>query len=174
MQKTRNSEKGFTLVEVLTTVFIIAIISSIVLINYRQSNRQFALQRTATKLAQDIRKAQQMAMSATTCLPCGGIVPSGGYGIYFNSATNGKYFLYADSDGNLKYTSSAETLETINLESGISITSSTRSINFKPPDPSVNICVGINCSLNDADLILFNGSITRTVKFNRAGLIQVE
>ena len=76
-----KKDKGFTLIELMIVTLIVALITAIVLINYRVGNRQLALNRSANKLAQDIRRAQEMAMSATACEPCGGIVPPG-FGIF--------------------------------------------------------------------------------------------
>lgn len=185
MPKAKNIEKGFTLVEVLITIFIIALLSGIIFANYPQGNRQFLLQRTATKLAQDIRRVQQMAMSAATCSSicplslcggaCGATVPPGGYGIYFNSLSTGSYLLYADNNNDKKYTSGSDTnLETINFENGINIINLTSdlSINFQPPDPIVDIVGSINPQ--EADISLGLGTIIRTVKCNKGGLIWVE
>ena len=76
-----KKESGFTLTELLVVASIIILFSAIVLANYQTGNKQFALQRSAHKLAQDIRRAQEMAMSAKECEPCGNVVPPG-YGIY--------------------------------------------------------------------------------------------
>lgn len=117
-------KKGITLIEVLASLFIIALVSTLAFVINRQTNRQFNLLRSANKLAQDIRIAQQMAMSVQECpqtngctdpypyppgppcVPgqpscdnnCGGCsgVSSGGYGILFIEDLS-TYWLYANT-----------------------------------------------------------------------------
>jgi len=175
-------ERGFTLIEVLTSIFIITILSGIIFANYRQSNRQFALLRSANKLAQDIRRAQQMAMSTKECpqkceggnpCPCAGQIPPG-YGIYLNAGgTN--YLLYADRDDSEDHSGGDTDIETIPLESGVSIQSTSPaslSINFKPPDPTTKI----NGGLADEGVITLalQSGLSKTIRVNKAGLIWVQ
>ena len=156
----KKNSKGVTLIELLVVFFIILLLSAIVLLNYDEMSSKFALERSAYKLAQAIRKAEEMAMSAKEC-PCGTsgelIVPPGGYGIYFDLETSDKgYRLYADTQppnkGNEFYTPSDDNgLEDISLEGGViikqikikggmfTIDSKKAGINFKPPSPTVKI-----------------------------------
>jgi prepilin-type N-terminal cleavage/methylation domain-containing protein len=172
--------RGFSLIEVLVSLFIIILMSGIIFANYRAGGKQFALQRSANKLAQDIRRAQEMAMSASECptgTACAGQVPPG-YGIYVNTGDT-NYLLYADTNpagGDEDY--GGDTLiETISLEQGVYIhlaNPASFSINFKPPDPNVNIAGG---AVNEGTITLAiqtDTSKTRIVKVNKAGLIEVE
>ena len=188
-----NKENGFTLAEVLTVAFIIAIISLIAFTSYRQSGFQLALNRSASKLAQDLRMAEQMAMGASVCptgSPCAGQI-SPGYGINLNLG-NTNYGLYSDKNNDQDYDPSGDDqIETLNLEKRIIIEKIYKfpiggsseeeaaefSINFKPPDPEVKLsCNGAD--LNDYVRIVLalesNPTITKTVRVNRFGLIEVE
>ncbi|MEK7519423.1 MAG: type II secretion system protein, partial [Patescibacteria group bacterium] len=82
------SRAGFSLIEFMVVVAIIAIITLIVLINYPDAADQFALERSTHKLAQDIRRAAEMGTSSRE-LP-GEMLPApsfvGSYGVYFNIA----------------------------------------------------------------------------------------
>ena len=51
-----RKDKGFTLVELMVVMAIVAIITSAVLLNYRVGNERLALYRSANKLVQDIRR----------------------------------------------------------------------------------------------------------------------
>jgi len=174
--------KGFTIVELLVVIFIISLISSIYLVNYRKGQKDMALLRAANKLAQDIRNTQNLAISAKECQPCGGKVPFG-YGLYLEQSTN-SYFIYADTypgspaTGNGKYDSGNDVkIETFNLETGIyikQISLSPLSVNFSPPDPKITI--GGESNLTDATIILALTSDslkTKTVYINKAGLVDV-
>lgn len=131
--------KAFTLVELLVVVGIIILLSAIVLPNYRVGERQFALQRSVTKLSQDLRRVQEMAMAASEFQ---GGVPKGGYGAYFNINESDHYILFADLDGDYIY-DEGELFEDIKIEKGIKISyispSPAFQITFTPPDPTVTI-----------------------------------
>jgi len=162
-------QKAFTLIELLVVTGIIILLSALVLPNYRTGESQLALQRSANKLAQDIRRAQGMAMSAKEFE---GVVPPGGYGINFQTNLT-SYILFADLNNN-KIFDSGEAIETLSLERGVKISNlspaSPLTISFTPPDPTVNI----NPSNSLAIITLSNNGQTKIIKVNKAGLIYVE
>lgn len=184
-----ESGAGFTLIEFLVTASIVIVLSTAVLFNFRTGEKQLALQRSANKVAQDIRRAQEMAMSARECPSSlcggGGGVPEG-YGIFFEISLNNEYLLYADkSPGNGFYDAADTDIETIFLEKGIIIQDINTppkkvSINFGPPDPVTKIKYpygGSGTEVNDAIITLAietNLNQTKTVRVSRAGLIYVE
>jgi type II secretory pathway pseudopilin PulG len=165
--------QGFTLVELLVSIFIIILISGIIFANYRVGGQQFALQRSANKLAQDIRRAQAMAMGAAEYAGC----PAGykyGYGIYLTTSTNNKYILFADCDNGKDYDSPGEAVgDPIPLEAGVKIKtlspSSPLTITFTPPDPTITISPSA-----PATITLGNDSQTKTITVNSAGLIEIQ
>lgn len=143
---------SFALIEVLVVVSIIIILSVIVLTNYEFGGYQFAVQRSAHKVSQDLRRAEEMAMSAKSF---NGVVPPGGYGIHFTHGTS-TYILFADLNGNGYYYTEAggyetnEMVEIINTEESVEIgqvcqvpyppcnCGSRLAITFIPPDPIIN------------------------------------
>lgn len=171
-----SKSKGFTLTELLVVIFIVISLSSRVLVYYRGGERQFSLQRSVSKLAQDIRKAQQMAMAQKACLECGGGVPTG-YGVYLKEGDN-FYLLYADNNGDEKYSGGDTQIEIYYFEKGIyikSINPSPLSINFRPPDPKVRIGNGTEVN----EILITLGHLNdqakiNKVRINKAGLIAVE
>jgi len=80
--KIKNSQKGITLIEVVVVVFLISLSSSILISDFPKIQKQYMLSRTAYKLAQDLRKAEDLALSGYS--PSGvswsTIVTSGTYG----------------------------------------------------------------------------------------------
>jgi len=202
-QATNCANRGFTLIELLITMTIVGVLSAIFVPSYQKFQTHLALQRSAVKLAQDVKVAQEMALAAAECPKC----PSGGsntgYGIYFDinwevtpgSGKGKAYRLYADTVNgtvaeNESFSIADTTLETIELEDKISIydidgdqLTGLVSINFKPPDPEVRINNnnGNLPDLNDTIITLcIQGSdCTKAnnimkVKINTAGLIYVE
>jgi len=167
--------KGFTLTELLVVIAVISILSAIILPSYRTGERLFALQRSAYKVAQDIRRAQEMAMSAKEFQ---GSLPSR-YGIEFGKNRD-YYILFADLNDNGKRESSDIEVERITLEKGIKIqdllTPSSKDmvwVAFKPPDPLTTIRDPGDRSILSIQLINASNQ-TKIVSVNNAGLIYVE
>lgn len=162
-------KKGFTLIELLVVLSVVSLLTGIFFFNYRQGEREIFLSRAAVKLAQDLRRAEEMALSE---IEYQGQRPAG-YGIYFENSSS-SYILYGDMDNNKKYTSGEE-IETIFLERGIviSLSTSSLSVNFEPPNPKVKI----GNDLREATITLYlekDPNKTKSVKVNKIGLIYVE
>ena len=132
------NSRGFTLIELLVVTAIIIVLTALTLPNYRIGDQQLALQRSVHKLAQDLRRAQEMAVSVKEF---NGQTPAG-YGIYLDRDEPSKYILFADLDGDQQYSGVSEKVEEINLEKNIEIGAldpialdSSLNISFLPPDP---------------------------------------
>ena len=192
-----KSAAGFTLTELLVTTSIIFIMSAAVVINYESGKGQLSIQRSTNKLAQDIRRAQEMAMSAKECpvgTGCQGNIPYG-YGI-FAVENETQYILYADTQpspgGDEYYTLGPpedDMVETIDLENGVVICDIQKtgggvgpdqvSINFRPPDPKVKIQYSVGQVENFwVEIILgtdcVNPANNKKVTVNAVGLVEVE
>ena len=176
-------------------VSIIAIITIIVLPNYRSSNQYLALERSAHKLHHDIRRAQEMSMSAIECpsmcpietqtnpCNCDGSVPSG-YGIYFQVGDN-NYIIYADHNPNEAYDGFDDIISQIDLEGGIEIQSiaiegvgaAQGGVNFKSPDPTLNIhnnVVSKQSWIRITIALQSDATRRKSIIVNQAGSIYVE
>lgn len=146
-----SKKRGFTLLEITVVVAIITLLSTIFLANYRAGERVFALQRSIHKLSQDLRRVEEMAISAQGFKESDdtSTFPKGGYGIYFKinptfgeceNVPNGYcIFLFADCNGDKQYNgpaagiiscadatsenpfSNGEKIEELSLENGIKV-----------------------------------------------------
>lgn len=171
-------KKGFTIIEILVVIGIITLLTAIILPHYRAGEHQFALQRSAHQLAQDLRRAKEMAMSAQEFQ---GAIPGGGFGIYLEREDK-DYLLYADINGNQRFDGGDGQVEIINLEQGIKISDislgSFSSVNFKPPDPVTRISGAWEAGAADEVAITLaieaEPGTTRVINVNRAGLIAIE
>ena len=174
---------GFTLVELLVVISIIILLTSISMPVYQGARSQLALRRAANKLAQDIGRARQMAISVEEY---SGKIPSGGYGVYFETIDS-EYnaYIYADNSGNQRfdYNSSDRQIEKISLEKETKIKkvgngSQKYSINFMPPDPVVSFYEGsAQLAQKELEIIISlrkDPNITKSVIVNKSGLIYVK
>ena len=174
-------QKGFMLAELLTVVAIILALTLVVMVNHREGQRKAILQRAAHKLAQDIRTAQEMAVSGRECPECGGTEPNG-YGIYFETGSD-EYTIYADMNGNEAYNgpSNDSPIEKIYLETGtfiksINPVSAEASIHFLPPDPKIimNLDGGSSNSITIEIALTASPIKTKTISLNTVGLIEID
>ena len=156
--------KGFTLIELLVVIAIISIMSALILPNLGFSEKQFSVVTSAYKLAQDMRKVQEMGMSS---MEFGSSIPLGGYGIRIISGSN-SYILFADVNNNHIYDSN-EKIDEVSLD-GKAIFQTSATVIFSPPDPTV-YGVPISIVIRDTS---DSGLSSKTVNINRIGLISVE
>lgn len=179
---------GFTLIELSIVVSIILILSTVVLANYSAGQKELALSRSIYKLAQDLRIAQELAMS-TKDFGSPPSPPKGGYGIKFNVSEPNHYILFADCDADKNYDISGsagqcfnadvaggypEKLEDISIEKNVKIYSLSAGnnliITFTSPNPDVYFNP-------DSSLVIITLSANgkqKSVKVNKAGLIDIE
>lgn len=119
---TKFKKNGFVLAELLVVIFVIATLTAVIIVNFSSIRDELALKRTVYQFAQDVRRAQEMAMSLMKLKPedvenpesCSlpfhfadlgsfweleqTFLQAEGYGIYINPNENNiSYKLYADT-----------------------------------------------------------------------------
>lgn len=138
---------GFTMIELMVTIGIFALITGAVLANFRSGERGESLRLAAEQLAQDIRRAQGDVLSGKTATyqeqgdaEAKEQAPISGYGIEFALGSDaGHYALFVMSKGGVPTTPS---LSLTALPKGIviqdikldGIASERLLIGFRPPD----------------------------------------
>jgi Tfp pilus assembly major pilin PilA len=190
MQKVR----GFTLLEITVVISIIILLSTIFLASYRGGEKQFALKRSAHQIAQDLRRAQEMAMSGQEFKGAF----QGGFGIHFTvtpeDENTGTYTLFVDCDNDKIFDGGiptcddctgdecigptfSEEIETFSLEEGIKIANLSPAppldVVFFPPDPEVTIN-GADTITSASITLTFDGQSPKIITINTAGLIEIE
>lgn len=172
-----KNSAGFTLIELLVSVFIIAAMSGLFMANYHNANKRSELGMIKQKLASDIRLAQNYSLGSKT--HDGLEIPKGGWGVHFNDNDKSQYIVFADINGNKKYNSVNEAMETKILPAGITIDSfspsqgNTLDIVFLPPDPVTYVN---DSDTTSAQIILredINNS-TAIITVNSFGLIDTD
>jgi len=200
MRKVFLKNKGYTLVETLVAIAIMGILFLIITPYYKTIRGTLALNRSASKLAQDIRGVQEMAISSQDFLACQKFGAESnqfhenyerGYGIYVDLSDD-YYILFADCDGDHMYSNIFDSSlpdEHVNiayLENDICIYSISDevydavTIAFIPPDPLVLFFVPsgvlVPGTYHFISIDLKNDYINKykMVKVNKAGLINVD
>ncbi len=174
MSQRRKKESGFSLVELLVVMFILSLLSTITLIGYRSNQDKYAIKQAVQKVASDLRRAQNMAIS--------GVDIAGnyyGYGIYFVDDSN-SYFIYGDINNDSSYDIGDTTIEIINFNNQIRISQTAplaveADIFFKSPNPKTYID-GSNLVGKTATVTLevIGKSLNESVIITTSGLIQVD
>tara|TARA_Y100000310_G_scaffold32715_1_gene30985 strand:- start:447 stop:977 length:531 start_codon:yes stop_codon:yes gene_type:complete len=173
-------EQGFTVIEILVVMAIVVLMTILVLPNWRAGEQSLALQRSAQKLAQDTRRAQELALRAQsfTCQ----IGTISGYGIFFDQSAPNSYILFAECNGNNTYNDGIDGIvdgESISLESGVEIASVTPgptvSIVFIPPTPT--IWINNDVGQTSVQVVLRrtgDPASTKTITITNKGIIDVD
>jgi len=93
MNKVFTSSKGFTLLELLISMAIFAVLLGIVITGFLDTRKLETIKDAALQLESNIQKAQNNALTGVTTA---GTVPIGGYGLHIQGCSS-EYFLFADS-----------------------------------------------------------------------------
>jgi len=95
----KKSEKGVTLIEIIVVILVITLFSLILIADFPKIQKQMALSRVTYKLAQDLRKVQDLSLSGVKLKDSiGNPIAVKGYGIYIDVGNPTKYIIYADID----------------------------------------------------------------------------
>jgi prepilin-type N-terminal cleavage/methylation domain-containing protein len=171
-----RASPGFTIPELLVSVFIITLMTAITLPNWHAGETTLALDRAAHKLSQDIRKATELAQRAQFFQCATGNIS--GYGVYISTGTPSSYILYVECNGNQEYNSGVDAkFQEVTLESKMQITSATPdpfSVFFVPPVPTITIQPG---DLTEAQVTLSvvgDPSRLKTITITTKGIIDID
>lgn len=108
-----RKEDGLTLLELMVTVSMLVLVSSIVLFNYPLFSENYRLDRAASEIAAILSEAESRALgiagSATGVFP--------GFGVYFNRTTPREYILFSDDNPANGFYNPGEEIKRLSLES---------------------------------------------------------
>lgn len=117
-RKRRTILGGFTLVEMIVTLAIFAIISAVVIARYRDFSGGIILTNLAYDVAITVRQSQVYGLSVKDV---GSASFNRRYGVHVQYPTNNSFILFADSDNNSQYTGSGEIVESLGTLNGNTI-----------------------------------------------------
>jgi prepilin-type N-terminal cleavage/methylation domain-containing protein len=169
MKKIIKNQSGFTMIELLTSIFIIAFVATTFTVSYQRANSRTKITMAAYKMASDIRMAQNYAL---------GLKEKGGYNSWGIAASlNGtEYHLFSDVNGDDAFNDdNTEKEQTFKLPGGIKISSIDMDcVLYEPPDPITYIWQGV-IDKNEATIELIDPKgATKKIVINRFGLVDVE
>jgi prepilin-type N-terminal cleavage/methylation domain-containing protein len=167
--KVNLKPEGFTLVELVIAVGIVAVMMTLVLANFKKFERSAVLDSDAEKLASILRQAQVWSLTGQLR---NGARPTGGYGVHVVecSASPCGYQMYADLDASRDYqTGEALATDLYNFSPSVrasveidGISTSKIDIIFEPPKSTIYFN-GNSSSYTNATIILTH-QITGAVK----------
>lgn len=172
------TKSGFTLVELIVTMGVFLLITSVVLAQYRSFGVNAEFRNAVEGVVLSIREAQVYGAGGKTAVAksCG--TPSSPftcpYGVLFQNLGT-SYVVFVDVDGNGVY-SSAEEIQTHNLPSGITTTgitpSSPLSIVFKRPFPDA--LINNDPNIMSASVTLTKEGKSSVISITSAGQVSIQ
>jgi prepilin-type N-terminal cleavage/methylation domain-containing protein len=180
MANTNYNRPGMTLIELITSVALIGIISAIFIANYRTGIKRTDLVMTTQTAVADIRLAQANALGL---IKYEDEVPAGGWGVFFSTAASSSYVIFADKNNNGRFDSGENTEasggRTVSLPGNIRIDQVSlggqANIIFLPPDPTTNISIDGGATTTAVTILMkeLNDGTIKTIRVNFLGLAEV-
>ncbi len=186
LKKKRIALAGFTLVELLVSISIFAVITALVMFKYNRFNGSILLTNLAYDVALTIRQAQVYGLNVReTAINSNNFTTA--YGAHFDTANSTTFIFFVDSNGNKQYDTS-EAVSTYVMKKGNRINTlcsgtsavcnavTSLDILFKRPYPEAIINSNLSTSASYSEINLISGDNTASQKIvvQKTGQISIE
>lgn len=180
---------GFGLVELIVSISIMVLITTVILAKHDSFNGTSLLRGQAYRIALQTREVQLFAISATDL---GNNSFRNVYGLHFNTATPGLYKVFRDSTNGNNFFDNGEEfgkqgildkrfeVKAIRLVGGTGPAQTQVSVSFKRPNFDARIYTGANTEANSAvsgveiDVAVKSTGAIRTIEITKTGQISVK
>lgn len=140
------NQNGFSLIEMLVSIFILTIITTLSITNYRAGEKKNLLNLESNVLLSNIRKMQNMVLNGSKFNEKE--MPFGGYGIHFE---NTGYTIFSDDNANKVYDAGEAVNIAVLQKISLSVSGNNNNLIFLPPKGQV--CVNVDlCAVCDCNL----------------------
>ena len=178
MLKLKNN-LGFTMIELMVSASIIAMMSVLVVANFRGSTQKTSLNNETERLSTILREAN---INSLVGLTVNGTRPEGGFGLHVEDCSfNCQYIIFADQDEDYIYDSNNDGspvstigmlddnvyIKTLILEDSILVPGTPVDIVFVPPQGDIMINGGINYDSAAIVLGFINSDYEKRIIINR-------
>lgn len=160
--KVDQKSSGFTLIEMLVVIAIVAMLSSAVVTSSFAGQKRYDLARAVQQMSADLRRVQNLALAGKMQ---GGVSPAG-YGLY---TSGNSYVLFYNLNSNKDHHGASIDIETITLPTNVSLAPTGTSIYFVPPDPTTYIN---GASAGSLTFTLINEAYSKTITVYASGRIE--
>jgi type II secretory pathway pseudopilin PulG len=196
--KPKTNQAGFTLTELMVSIGIMILVLSMILVNYKKFDSGVVLTNLAYDIGLSVRKAQTYGISVKGQVVSSAQTFDSPFGIHFDSAIPGTYFIFADlsdpaSSNYGIYDNQDSIVENFRFVSNFKIkqlciidTTNTRTcdgisnadITFKRPNPDANISVnnGQTRSINTLEVDVTSSqdpTVYKEIRIQLTGQISV-
>jgi len=190
----KQQQRGFTLIELLVSIAIFMILTSVVLSRYRTFGVNAKLVNAGEDVVLALREAQVYGVGAKrntdtngSPIVCGGKSSFDcSYGVYFSLATPDRFIIFADVNESATYDVGDVVVDTIILDSPITInhidclpslscSGGVLNITFKRPNPDAVIADSVFGGGYEAGrVVISDGMKQNTTTINRAGQLSLQ
>jgi prepilin-type N-terminal cleavage/methylation domain-containing protein len=163
---TSRFHRGFTLPELIVSIAIMIIITTVVLAQYRKFDSNIILTSLSYDIGLSVRKAQSYGLSVKGASTGVSVSFDLAHGVHFDTANPQSYLLFADVNSDFQYTPATpniEKVEGLKIQGGYKIsklctlagvvetcTVTSLDITFKRPDPDATVYANGILTPNDA------------------------
>lgn len=167
-----NMARGFTIIEILVSLGIMAFLTSLLLLYSRTGERQIALFKEQAGLISAVLRAKSLAIQTFSEQ-----APACGYGIHFSAADN-NFTLFKDSAPNCEEANKAydqgEELETHDLPTDLTLSPGLTDVVFIPPDPKTWLDRDISKKEALVKIGFVDGTSEVIIKITNAGQVTTQ